>query len=86
MRVKLYLLALILNAAIAGWVTYELGRMVGPWLIAPRDPVFLVFTTCVAGGTFALLSLILMVLLGLRLVKKGGALGLVERSELANEV
>ena len=86
MRVKLYLLSLLPNAVVAGWATFHLAHTVGPLLIAPRDIAFLLVMTFVAGGTFVLLNLILMLVLGLRWVQRGGEIVLVERSELARDV
>ncbi len=86
MRVKLYLLSLLPTAILAGWLTYRTARILGPWLIAPRDVVFLVVMTFVAGGFLALLNGALMLLLRLRLVPRGGTLVLVERSQLAKQV
>ncbi len=83
MRVKLYVLSLLPSAVVSGWLTSELGRIVGPVLIAPRDIAFLAVMAVVGLGIFGLLNLIIILLLGLRLAEKGGDLMLVDRSQLA---
>jgi len=86
MRVKLYLMSLLPNAVVSGWVTFHLAHTLGPLMIAPRDIAFVLVMTFVALGTFALLNLILMLVLGLRWVHRSGDIVLVERSELARDV
>ena len=83
MRVKLYVLSLVLGCLVAAplAIVSVLRSLGHPFFKSLSEPEVAVLMAAVGGATVGAVSLLSALLLGVRLEKRGGQLVLVERSK-----